>query len=97
MDTCKRLEKDSFAWQWIIAFENGYGASIVKHAFSYGFDDDLFELAVITYDENEDHWVLVYDTEIADDVIGDLSNEEVMDLLYKIKNLEERQKDENQI
>lgn len=94
---CERIGKDPFSWQWIFAFENGYGASIVKHYFSYGFEEDLFELAVITYDEDTDEWDLVYDTEITDDVIGDLSNEEVMDLLYKIKNLKERQKDENQI
>ena len=95
--SCKRLGKDTFAWQWIFAFENGYGASIVKHYFSYGFEEDLFELAVITYDEDANDWDITYDTEITEDVIGDLSNEEVMDLLYRIKNLKERQKDENQI
>lgn len=53
---------------------------------SFGFEDDLFELAVLYFDE-EGNSHLSYSTEITDDVIGHLSNEEVMNYLYKIKEL----------
>lgn len=63
-------------------FENGYGASVVKHFGSYGYDDDLFELAVLDEKGN-----IIYDTPISDDVIGHLTNEEVLELLEKIRKL----------
>ena len=33
--------------QRIYKFDNGYGASVVKHKYSYGGDKGLWELAVI--------------------------------------------------
>lgn len=63
-------------------FENGYGASVIKHYGSYGYENNLFELAVL--DSNDD---LCYDTPLTDDVIGNLTNDEVLELLEKIKNL----------
>ena len=53
---------------------------------SFGFEEDLFELGVLYFDE-EGNSHLSYSTILADDVIGHLSNEEVMDYLYKIKEL----------
>lgn len=91
---CKLLDKDPFAWQWLFKFENGYGASVIKRDGSFGFEEDLFELGVIRWG-SENEWHLSYSTELTDDVIGHLSNDEVMLILYKIKNLKERQKDEN--
>ena len=85
----KHLEKKG-SWkngihQWMFHFENNYGASIIKHWGSYGFEDDLFELAVIKFED--DGWDLCYDTPITDNVIGNLTNEEVLELLERIKNL----------
>ena len=79
-------KRDSFDWQWLFRFDNGLGASVVKFFGSFGFDDDLFELAVIDWYDDE-HFGLNYDTEITDNVIGYLTNDEVMDLLYKIRNI----------
>lgn len=73
--------------QWLFMFENGYGASVVKHYGSYGFDDDLFELAVIKK-KLEIGWCLCYDTSITNDVIGYLTNDEVLEYLQKIKDLD---------
>lgn len=73
--------------QWVFKFENNYGASVVKHFGSYGYEDNLFELAVI-YFEDDEKFHISYDTPITDDVIGFLNNEDVMKLLEKIKNLE---------
>ena len=75
--------------QWLFVFDNGYGASVVKGFGTYGNDEDLFELAVITSDEKG--WNLCYNTEITDDVIGYSSNEEIMELLYKIKKLKKKE------
>ena len=41
--------KDSFAWQWRFKFDNGFGASVIKHFGSYGFEDDLFELGILKW------------------------------------------------
>ena len=60
-----------------VMFPNGYGASIIKGDGSYGV-----ELAVIT-DEG-----LCYDTDITDDVIGNIENlEELNGYLERIKAL----------
>lgn len=66
-----------------IYFENGWGASVVSHTFSYGGKDGLYELAVL--DSNGE---LHYDNPIAHgDVVGYLKEEEVNDLLTQIQNL----------
>ncbi len=67
--------------QYQFTFSNGYGASVIKFSASYGSDSDLFELAVL-----KDGY-LCYSTDITDDVLGYLSNDEVLETLEKIKNL----------
>lgn len=73
--------------QYVFRFPNSYGASVVKHKYSYGADRDLWELAVIFF-VNDHEWELTYDTEITSDVEGYLSDEDVLELLQRIKELE---------
>lgn len=74
--------------QYVFKFENDYGASVIKHDGSYGHRDDLWELAVAKFgDADKRDWHLDYDTEITDDVIGSLTDEEVRNLLARIKEL----------
>ena len=47
---------------------------------------DLFELAVIEFID-EFTWKICCSTEITDDVLGYLTNDDVLDLLERIKNL----------
>jgi hypothetical protein len=68
-------------------FENGYGASVIQHSGSYGNEQGLWELAVLKW-VGEDEFELDYSTEITDDVIGHLTEEEVEEILVKIKVLE---------
>ena len=82
--------EDNF--QYIFKFPNEYGASIIKHRGSYGYEEDLFELAVLLFDNGE--WELTYKTPITADVLGYLSNEEVLETLQKIKNLQGGTRDE---
>lgn len=74
---------------YVFRFENGYGASVIKHSGSYGNEDDLWELAVIMfYDKYDDNsWDLTYETPITNDVIGWLTDEQVEEYLQKIKEL----------
>ena len=65
-----------------ITFDNGYGASVVKHEFSYGGKDGLYELAVLDKDGN-----LTYDTPITNDVIGYLREIDVTDVMEKIQKI----------
>ena len=53
-------------------FDNGYGASVIRHDHSYGGDYGLWELAVTLADGS-----LCYSTPITDDVIGYLTAGEV--------------------
>jgi hypothetical protein len=64
-----------------IEFTNGYGASVVKHPFSYGGNMGLYELAVLKNDK------LCYTTSITDDVLGYLSPSQVDEVLIKIQQL----------
>jgi len=62
-------------------FENGYGVSVVRHAYSYGGDKGLFELAVLD-DSGEIH----YDNPVANgDVVGYLRPEDVNDAMLVIQ------------
>jgi hypothetical protein len=63
-------------------FENGYGASVVRHEYSYGGKNGLYELAVL--DSSGD---LTYDTPITNDVLGYLSEQDVTEILIKIQQL----------
>lgn len=85
------IEDDEFQGgiQRLYKFDNGYGASVIRHPGSYGFTQNLWELAVIRYDE-EPRFYLDYSTEITDDVIGYLTESEVNSYLLRIKNLKEQ-------
>ena len=64
-----------------IFFDNGYGASVIKSPYSYGGNQDLYELAVI-----KDN-AIRYDTPITDDVIGYLTEDDVTKYLGQIQEL----------
>ena len=68
--------------QAVITFDNGYGASVVRHEYSYGGKDGLYEVAVLDSDGE-----LTYDTPVTNDVIGYLRPEDVTDVLAKIQQL----------
>lgn len=75
--------------QRVYKFDNGYGASVVRNRISYGSERGLYELAVIAFDVPDDpeDWHVFYNTPITDDVIGELSDEEVDAVLVKIEAL----------
>ena len=72
--------------QVVHKFDNGFGASVVRHDFSYGNSLDLYELAVLKF-QPDDSWTLTYATPITDDVLGHLTDEDVAELLQKIEQL----------
>lgn len=71
--------------QAIVFFPNGYGASVIKGDYSYGGRNNLYELAVIKGVEGE--WVLSYETDITDDVLGHLTPDQVTGYLQRIEAL----------
>lgn len=71
--------------QWIFKFDNSYGASIIKGPYSYGGPEGKYELAVIRWYGAV--WDLCYDTDITDDVLGHLSEDEVNKVLKEIEAL----------
>ena len=65
-----------------IDFPNEFGASVVRHNYSYGGPDGLYELGVTKNGE------LHYDNSVAEGgVHGHLDEEAVTELLEKIQNL----------
>ena len=76
-------------YQMIVKFDNGFGASIINNIYSHTRNSEEFELAVIKKTgEEQNDWQLCYTTYITDDVIGYLPEKEVIEILYKIKDLE---------
>lgn len=72
--------------RYVFRFENNYGASIIKLFGSYGYEEDLWELAVIQFNEDGKYY-LTDDTPITEDVEGYLTDEDVRNLLARIKEL----------
>lgn len=73
--------------QYIFRFENNYGASVVRHYFSYGHEQGLWELAVVRFYDDSMRFDIDYDTPITDDVLGYLNEEEICNVLRQIKEL----------
>lgn len=68
-------------WLYLFKFKNGYGASIIKNWYSRGGPEGFYELAVLKNGK------IIYNTPIANDVVGWLDPDEVEELLDKIKAL----------
>jgi hypothetical protein len=81
--------------QTVHKFDNGYGASVVKApnvgfwGTSYGYDEGLWELAVLDFVSDEEY-SLTYSTPITNDVLGSLSDEDVLAVLARIEALESK-------
>lgn len=66
-------------------FQNGYGVSVVQFPGSYGYDEGLYEVAILK--GLEEDWEICYDTPITDDVIGYQSVEDIDNLLSQVESL----------
>ena len=69
----------------IVKFPNDYGASIIFTPYSYGYEEGLFEVAVLQFNGKKSH--INYDTPITSDVLGYLTNDDCIDILKKIQKL----------
>ncbi|UZV40833.1 hypothetical protein [Listeria phage LP-P111] len=67
--------------QTIYRFKNGYGASVIKEYMGSGV-----ELAVIQF-INDKNWELEYSTSVTNDVLRNLTHEQLIEKLEEIKNL----------
>lgn len=86
----EHTEGDDRRDHYIFRFENGYGASVVKSPASYGMEKDEWELAVLRFDNfDKERSYIAYDTPITDDVIGWLNDQQVREILSKIRDLKE--------
>lgn len=64
-------------------FPNGYGVSVVRFPGSYGYEDQLYEVAVLkgTVDDYE----LCYDTNVTDGVIGLCDEIDVENIMEEVE------------
>ena len=65
--------------QYIAEYKNGYQASILNYGF--GGEHNLYEVAVLVDGE------ICYDTPVTEDVLGYVSEEEVVKICSRIRNL----------
>jgi len=82
------VHTDSLGTRVVFKFQNEYGASVIKGQYTYGGPVGLYEVAVLRWND-EFNYEIDYSTPITDDVIGYLTTEEVVELLYKIQTLPE--------
>lgn len=81
---CKAHDGD----QAVIFFRNGFGASVVRHSYSYGGPEGLYELAVVVKDEKDPRgFQLTYETPVTDDVLGWLTADDVIEKLREVSRL----------
>lgn len=91
IDKLKKIRKPSETnklhggTQLFYEFENGFGASVVCHPFSYGEEKGLVELAVLK--RNNICYDICYDSGITDDVLGYLTAQEAESYLARIESL----------
>ena len=67
--------------QAVMNFGNDYGVSVVKFNGSYGYHQDLWEVAILYKDS------LTYNTDITDDVLGYQTEQDVTDVMKKVQAL----------
>ena len=77
-DSCDHIHALTF-------FPNGYGVSVVRFSGSYGYEQGLYEVAVLQ--GTVDSYDLCYDTEVADDVIGYCDEQIVENIIKQVKSL----------
>lgn len=85
-EAVKEVSPDTYEWmstskQAYITFPNGYGASILLGSMFYSNGVDTYELAVTNGDG------ITYDTPITSDVLGYLTQTELMDYIQQIEDL----------
>ena len=71
-------------YQLVYKFDNGYGASVVKHNFSYGGKKGLFEIALC---KGESQICMPPITAEGDTVKGFLTKEQVIEIIETTRDL----------
>jgi hypothetical protein len=74
--------------QAVAFFPNGYGVSVIQSPSSYGGNDGLYELAVLS--GGADEYELTYDTPVTSDVEGWLTPDRVAELMAQVEALPAR-------
>ena len=81
-DWNKSSNPDRKGIQYRICFPKvGYGASVIKLPGSYGYENDLWELALLSDPNGDGNWNLEYTKLVNDDVLGNLTDNEVNKVL----------------
>jgi hypothetical protein len=66
-------------------FPNGYGVSVVRFPGSYGYQEGLYEVAVLK--GSKENYELCYDTSVADDVMGHRDERDVEIIMEEVEAL----------
>jgi hypothetical protein len=66
-------------------FDNGYGVSVVQFPGSYGYEEGLYEVAILK--GSADDYDLCYDTPVSDDILGHRDEEDVENIIKEVESL----------
>ena len=89
MNKFKILEHKIFnGIQKIYRFPNEYGASVIKHDYSYGNRLGLWETGLLRFNDEGAYQLTTLEPYFEDGLIGYLDDAEVLKLLNWIKNIE---------
>lgn len=78
--------KDYYSGKWArLFFGNGYGVSVIIGPYSYGWNEWLYELAILKWVEGKSN--LCYDTPITSDVMGHRTSEEITEIMKLVQEL----------
>jgi hypothetical protein len=66
-------------------FPNGYGVSVVRFPGSYGYEEGLYEVAILK--GTEESFELCYDTPITDDVLGHRDQTDIENIMEEVQAL----------
>lgn len=95
----KVVFEESYHVQYVFKFENGWGASVIKGIQTYGGRNNLWEIALLKFKEGEEGFIPMAKGPTpfeAQEPIGYLSEEKVLNYLKMIKNFKESKIDENE-
>ncbi|MGI6607539.1 MAG: hypothetical protein ACOX1F_00970 [Erysipelotrichaceae bacterium] len=71
--------------KYAFRFENDYGAVVVKNRYSFGYDDDLFEMCLLYKGQMMNNTFIKSNKKVNSVSMGYLTNDEVLEILEQIK------------
>jgi len=81
------FEQDDMGEHAGAIFPNNYGISVIRGPYSFGGKKGLYEIAVLRMTPEMKHSEICYNTPITNDVVGNLTPDDVTEYMKQIQKL----------